>query len=271
MPRVEANGIETYYEDYGEGEPLVVLHGATADHQVWAEQLQPLTDEYRVILYDLRGHGKTGESDWGTYTVDLYADDLVAFIEALELEQPTILGHSWGGMIGYVTAMRYPESISGLATVSAMTPQTYSTGEWAYKSVFMPLVTPVMDNDRIVNGIEWVFEQIFGDSPGGEMDELERLRDEHDCEMPEIAADERGKILDATRSYFSTERPIQDIDVPVLMLYGENELPFLEAHAENLQRILDDCQTAEIPDAGHNAQADNPDFILNHLRDFMTA
>lgn len=108
MPTVGTNGTETYYEDYGDGHPIVVLHGALADHQVWAEQLQPLTDEYRFLLYDLRGHGKTGGSDHDRYTLDMYADDLAAFIEGLNLEKPVVLGHSLGGMVSYAFADEHP-------------------------------------------------------------------------------------------------------------------------------------------------------------------
>lgn len=72
-----------------------MLHGATADHQAWGEQLQPLSEEYRVIPSDLRGHGKTGATDRRTYTVDMYAEDLAAFIEVLDLDDPTFSHTHW--------------------------------------------------------------------------------------------------------------------------------------------------------------------------------
>lgn len=137
MSDVETNGIQTYYEDYGDGRPIVVLHGTTADHQVWAEQLQPLTDDYRVVLYDLRGHGKTGRSVLNRYTVDTYVDDLAAFIEALDVDRPTVLGHSLGGMIGYAFADSYPERLSDLIAVGAMTPENFSTPKWAFKTAYV--------------------------------------------------------------------------------------------------------------------------------------
>lgn len=67
MATVTTNGIETYYEEYGEGKPLVVLHGGNSDHILWAELLQPLTDEYRVLVYDLRGHGQSDGSEHDAY------------------------------------------------------------------------------------------------------------------------------------------------------------------------------------------------------------
>ena len=85
MPTVKTNGIEMYYERHGDGKPLVLLHGATSDHQLWRNQVDSLSDEYEVITYDMRGHGKTGGSTLPRYTVDLYADDLRAFINASAL------------------------------------------------------------------------------------------------------------------------------------------------------------------------------------------
>lgn len=270
MPRVEANGIDVYYEEYGQGTPIVVLHGATADHRTWAEQLQPLADDYRIIPLDLRGHGKTGTSNLDTYTVDVYVEDLVAFIDALNLSQPVILGHSWGGMIGYRFAAQHPDKLSALVTVGATTSHTLSKGEWVYKSVFFPAVTLLMDNDRIMNGINWLLERVFGEDAGGDTDELDRLREQHRCDVPEINADERSKIFDALTEYWGSSRPLEPITVPVLMLYGENELPFPSKHADFLQEKLEQCQVEEIPEAGHNSQADNPEFILSRIREFMT-
>jgi 3-oxoadipate enol-lactonase len=234
MPFIEANGVNTYYEDYGEGEPLVVLHGATADHQVWAELLQPLTDQYRVLLYDLRGHGKTGGSDRESYSSDLYADDLAAFIDRLGLTKPTILGHSWGGMIGYTFAVKYPDSLSGLITVGAMTSQTLSKGEWLYGSVIMNIAAPVMANEWIENSLNWILKRIFGDETSGDMDKNEQIREEHGCDAPEVKSSERAKLGYALADYYGANRSIQGVSVPVLMLYGENELPFLETHAESV-------------------------------------
>ena len=71
MSTVQTNGIRTYYEEYGEGPPIVFLHGATSDHRLWAEQATPLADDYRIITYDMRGHGRTGGSECASYTMEL--------------------------------------------------------------------------------------------------------------------------------------------------------------------------------------------------------
>lgn len=268
MPTVETNDIETYYEDYGDGQPIVVLHGATADHQVWAEQLQPLTDDYRIILYDLRGHGKTGVSDLDRYTVDTYADDLAVFVDALDLDRPVVLGHSLGGMIGYRFADEHPEKLSALITVGAMTPESFSTGERAFKFAHSRVITPLMESERVRDGALWVQQKLFGDNSTPDMDRLEELREAHACETSEPPTDERTKITRGLREYLTSSWSWQSSEVPVLMLYGENE-PFIESHASYLKAQLDNCRTAEIPEASHNSQLDNPEFIRTQIHQYL--
>lgn len=269
MPWIGTNGIETYYEDHGSGPPLVVLHGASADHQVWAEQLQPLTDDYRVLLYDLRGHGRTGGSELEHYTVDTYADDLAAFIDALDLDQPAVLGHSWGGMIGYVFMDTYPEDLSALITVGSATPKMFSRRERLFKVEISRLLTPLLQHDRLRDCIIWVQKKLFGEDAAGDMDERERIRDSHECESTDITESERRKLMRAVREYAKSTPTWVFPEIPVLMMYGENE-PYLENHAAFIKNNLDTCETAEIPVAGHNAQVDNPEFINSEIRRFLT-
>jgi 3-oxoadipate enol-lactonase len=269
MPTVETNGIETFYHDYGSGQPIVVLHGATADHQVWAEQLQPLADDYRVITYDLRGHGKTGRSDHDRYTMEMYADDLAAFIDALDLDRPVVLGHSLGGIIGYRFADAYPEKLSALVTVGARTPENFSTRERVFMSVNTRVMMPLMGNERIMRAAMWFMERLLRDNSTADLDALEAVRAAHECDNPELSADERAKIMAAAREYFEASWSWQLSGLPVLMLYGENE-PFIEPHADFLETELEDCRTAEIPEGSHNAHVDNPEFIRTELREFLT-
>lgn len=268
MPTIETNGIQTYYDDYGDGRPIVVLHGATADHQVWAEQLQPLTDDYRVILYDLRGHGKTGGSELDRYTLDTYVDDLAAFIDAIGLSQPVVLGHSLGGMISYRFAAEHPGNLSALITVGARTPEMFSTRERLLKTANDRVLMPLMGNERMLNAVMWAVEKFFGDESTVDVDELQQIREAHGCDTPELPPSERSKILYAVREYSTSSWSWQLSGIPVLMLYGENE-PFMEPHADFLETQLEECRTAEIPDASHNAQVDNPEFICARLREFL--
>ena len=284
MAQVETNGITTYYEEYGSGPPIVAIHGAMADHQGWAEILQPLTENYRVLLYDLRGHGRTEQTVHKPYTVETYADDLAAFIDAIELDRPAILGHSLGGMVGYTFADRHPEKLSALITVGSPTPQSFTKFEWVNRHVLNRVFLLLTGNERVMKGAEWLYTQLSDDDGKPDEDALQRLQDGHDCETPLPSGDERreragvpmplpserGKIGKGLQEYYESSPSWRFPVIPFLVMYGENE-HFVENHATFLERELEHCQSREIPDATHNAQADNPEFIRAQIREFLSS
>ena len=268
MPTIETHGIETYYEEYGEGVPIVCLHGADSDHQLFAEQFEPLADDARIIVYDLRGHGQTGESNKDMYSVDLYTQDLAALVDELGLESPIICGLSLGGMIGYTFAATRPEQLSGLVTLGAPTPQTFSFGERLLRVEVTRLITPVMGNERLMSAFQWVMERVFSDSSTVDMDDIERIRETHSCDDTEMDSTERAKMMRGVQDYIGSSVDWQSVNIPVLAMYGEDE-PFVEQHAEFVRERIGECRVEKIPDASHNSHIDNAEFIIEHTRKFL--
>lgn len=112
------NGIKIYYEEYGTGEPLLLLHGNSSSISLFEKQIPELSKQFRVIAVDTRGQGKSGE-DGKTYTYDLFAEDMNALLNYLNLDSVNILGWSDGGNTGLIMAMRYPQKIKRLVTMGA--------------------------------------------------------------------------------------------------------------------------------------------------------
>ena len=105
---VKANGIKIYYEEYGSGEPLLLLHGNSQSIGDFSNQIPELQKYYRVIAVDTRGHGKSGDQN-KRYTYDLFAEDMNALLNKLQLDSVNIVGWSDGGNTGLIMAMKYPE------------------------------------------------------------------------------------------------------------------------------------------------------------------
>ena len=94
MPMIEANGVNFHYLQAGSGPPLVMLHGLSGNLAVWHLGMVPLLqDSFRITTYDLRGHGKSSVPPSGYSTRDM-AQDLVALMDALEIETADLLGHT---------------------------------------------------------------------------------------------------------------------------------------------------------------------------------
>jgi pimeloyl-ACP methyl ester carboxylesterase len=114
----ELNDIKMNYEEYGQGKPVVLLHGLALDSSTWDEVVKLYSDQARFIVPDLRGHGKTNTGDVNG-SIEQYADDLFAFVNFMRLESFTLVGHSMGGYIALVFAEKYSEKLDGLVMVTS--------------------------------------------------------------------------------------------------------------------------------------------------------
>ena len=113
------NGIRLYYEIYGTGKPLLLLHGGRSTINTWKLQIPELSKQYQVIAVDTRGHGRSGE-DGKQYTYDLFAADMNALLNYLHIDSANILGWSDGGNTGLIMAMKYPAKVKKLAVMGAV-------------------------------------------------------------------------------------------------------------------------------------------------------
>lgn len=113
------NGIELYYEIYGEGEPLIVLHGGLGSTSMFAPLLPGLTETRQVIAVDLQAHGRTADVD-RPISYEAMADDIAGLIEELGFEQVDIMGYSMGGGVALQAAIRHPELVRKLVLVSTV-------------------------------------------------------------------------------------------------------------------------------------------------------
>lgn len=105
--------IQLYYEEKGQGEPLILLHGNGEDSSYFVHQITYFSNKYRVIAVDTRGHGRSPRGN-SAFTIRQFVEDLYHFMNALEIEKANILGFSDGGNIALLFAVKYPERIKGL-------------------------------------------------------------------------------------------------------------------------------------------------------------
>ena len=114
---VDANGIRVHCQLDGavDGPFVTMSHSLAATLNMWDWQMKALTGRYRVLRYDIRGHGRTDAPE-GPYDIELLADDLIALLEALEVESTHFVGLSMGGMIGQAAVLKRPALFRSLLT-----------------------------------------------------------------------------------------------------------------------------------------------------------
>lgn len=116
MEKLTMGNFTIAYEEQGEGEVVVLLHGFCGSSAYWEKVSPLLADSFRVIMPDLRGHGAS-DAPLGSYTIEQMADDVALLLETLGVEKYTVLGHSMGGYVALSLAQRYNNRLSGVGLI----------------------------------------------------------------------------------------------------------------------------------------------------------
>jgi pimeloyl-ACP methyl ester carboxylesterase len=258
MPTIQTGDIETYYEVTGKGKPFVFVHGAAGSHDNWHPQVKHFSDRYRVITYDIRGHGKSSGSD-RKYSCALFADDLHTLLTALDIEQPILGGLSLGGMISQEYAVKYSENLSGLiladtAVATALTLKD-KLQKWSFP---VSLVKWYIRRKTPEEYARWSF---------GYFDMKEDVREYLIQEQLRMNQAEFLKLMDAVYGFELLD--LASIKVPTLVVLGENERKAVFPHADKMIELIEKSKKVIISDAGHASNLENPEEFNRVLDEFF--
>lgn len=114
---ISANEVNLYYEIYGNGTPIILLHGNSETHKIFDILIDKLKDNYKIYAIDSRCHGKSEKTEKISY--DLMAKDIIEFIKKLKINKPILYGFSDGGIIGLLIAIKEPKLLSKLIVSGA--------------------------------------------------------------------------------------------------------------------------------------------------------
>lgn len=132
---IKVNNINLYYEEYGSGQPIILLHGNQETHEIFDKLIYKLKNNYKVYAIDSRCHGKSENSKDISY--NLMCDDIIQFIKTLNIEKPILYGFSDGGIIGILIAIKEPNLLSKLIVSGAnIMPDVFTTFDFIITKLF---------------------------------------------------------------------------------------------------------------------------------------
>jgi 3-oxoadipate enol-lactonase len=244
MPKIEANGIQLYYELHGpqDADVLVLSNGVLMSTASWAYQTPVLSRHYRLLLYDCRGMWQSDHSP-GPYTMELHAGDLAALLDGLGVERAHIGGTSYGAEISLAFALKYPERTQSLIVTSAVSQVDAQlkgmVDAWAYAArardaeMLFQVVYPLTFSEA------WIADN---------QEALALARERYEL----LDMDAFLELLRCFSKLDLTAR-LHNISLPTLIVVGEEDALKPRKYSEIMVAEIPNAEYAIIPHAGHAA------------------
>jgi len=273
---VEARGLRFHYAEAGSGEDVVLcLHGWPQHWYEWRHLMPALADRHRVIALDLRGFGWSDAPAAG-YEKENMADDVFAVLDALGLERVKLVGHDWGGWIGFLMALRRPERIERYLSLNILPPWTSMRAmaphlwrfwyQWLILSPgigyrlhtsgrFVPkvLVGASVDKGAWDGATLHAFADTF-EEPDRARAAVQMYRVFNLREVPEIG-----------RGLYAKAR----LTVPTKLLFGTGDQALNHNLLGGYERHADDMTVEKVEGCGHFIADERPDLVAERAREFF--
>lgn len=250
---VEVNGMQMYYEVSGEGDPLVVLHGAYMNIPTMGEIIPRLAETHKVYAIEFQGHGRTEDIN-RPITYPNLADDAAAFMDAVGVERADVFGYSMGAAAGLQLAIRHPEKVDQLIGASI----AYDATGW--QPAFREMI-PTMSPEMFVGGpmeAEW---QKLAPNKDGFNDLVE-------------------KLIALEKEPMAWEADVRALQAPVLIIAGDADVSTLE-HSVSMFRLLGGgvmgdmgqplpgSRLAILPATSHTAVINQVDLLHSFIEPYL--
>jgi proline iminopeptidase len=274
---VDIGDTRLYVVERGNGYPLLVFHGGPGlDHHSFGNYLDPLADEYRLILVDQRSNGRSDRAPEETWTLEQMAADVSALAQALELGQYAVLGHSYGAFVVLQHAVEFPDDAAQTIVSSGIPSARFLEHVSKNLAAFEPVelreqVTSSWEREKSVRTQEEVAELLHDQWPF-------QFADPHDPRIEEYERRTAGSIYstDVLRRFayeeyggIEVEDRLHDVTQPVLVLAGRHDRT---CSVEASQAIAAGAPRGELvvfESSGHMTFVEENDAYVRTVRDFL--
>jgi pimeloyl-ACP methyl ester carboxylesterase len=248
MPTVDRDGVEIYYESHGAGSPILLSHGYAATCRMWDEEIAAFAPTHQVIVWDMRGHGNSGDpADAACYSQALSVGDMAAVLDACGVARAVIGGLSLGGVMSLAFHRAQPSRVRAL--------MLFDTGPG-----FRNPDARAAWNERAYARARELDERGLSALRGGDETRLGRHRSARG-----LAGAARGMLAQFDSSLIDS---LPAIRVPCLVLVGSEDRNFLAA-SDYMAAKIPGAHKVVIAGAGHAANLDRPTEFDRAVRQFL--
>jgi pimeloyl-ACP methyl ester carboxylesterase len=249
MPKLLRDGVAIHYEIEGEGPVLLLTHGYSATGEMWRGQVEAFKDRYRVITWDMRGHGRSDyPADPAAYSEALTVADMAALLDEAGAKRAIVGGLSLGGYMSLAFNLAHPERVRGLLIID--TGPGYRNDEardgWNRNAI---RTAERYESEGLV--------RLAAGSP--------EMRQSHHRDATGLALAARGMLAQRDARVINS---LPTISVPSQVVVGSNDTPFLAA-SDYMAAKIPGAKKAVIDDAGHAANLDQPQAFNAAILGFL--
>jgi non-heme chloroperoxidase len=271
MTVIKINNTNLEYIEKGQGIPVVFVHGSLGDFRSWNLQTEPFSEHYRVIAYSRRYHYPNAEPGKSQdYSVNLHAQDLAALIRGLGLQQPHIVGSSYGAYIALVLTAKHPELVRSLALGEPpLLPWLENSQEYthivaAFMSKAWEPSKRAFERGDMEEGVRAFINGVLG------QEAFDKLPMPIRAAMMENAPEMNAEVL--SPGYFSkfTCDDAKKIKAPTLLLTGELSPLMFRYIIKELRRCMPRAECSVIPKSSHMMQGANPEVYNTQVLSFLS-
>ncbi len=266
MPVAVIDGQPLHYIDQGTG-PIVLLGSSylwTSD--MWTPQIEALSQQYRVIVPELWGHGESGPLPAPTQSLDDLARQALALLDQLDIKQVNLVGLSVGGMWGARLALAAPERINSVVLMDTYLGVEPEETRQYYFSLFKMIEDAGAIPEPLLDVIAPIFFRPGIDHESALYQDFRKSLQSYSKKQLLESIVPLGRLI-FSREDILTQLPDLDSDTTLVMC-GEQDKPRPPAESEEMAELIG-CSLILIPDAGHISSRENPDFVNEALLTFL--
>ena len=279
----DVGGTRLAYREAGTGAPVLLVHGSASDLRTWEGQLRPIGERYRAIAYSRRFAPPNPDIPPGADDpMPPHAEDLLGLIDALDLAPAHVVGHSWGGFVALLAAIRSPRSVRSLVLMEPPTLPLFVSMPPKPSEMLRLLVRRPRTAAAILRfaaGAAVPAANAFrrGDTGAGIAafgrgvlgpEAFDRLSPARRAQVRENVGTVRAQILGTGFPPLSDDA-VRAVALPVLLLTGARSPALWARIADRLEELLPRVERHEIPDASHVMHEDNPEAVAEAILGFL--